>query len=398
MAEHYKTLKSQHRSYWALLILLVLFVISGYSAAHFMESQGHWVSGMNNQVVWGLPHVFAIFLILSASGALNVASMGSVFNRQQYKTWSRFSGLLAICLLIGGLLVLVLDLGRPERLIVAMTHYNFRSIFAWNIFLYIGFIVLVGIYLWVQFENSLSRYTAGVGLFALIWRFVLTSGTGGIFGFLVSRQLYDAAMIIPVFITLSLVLGTALFIILEKVIGEWSGGSQLKASHEQTRFDLSRLLGIFVALQVFLVLAFHLTNLYTAEHQGVENFILFGGGIYTQMFWLGQIGLGACLPLALLFYKPSVQTTNRIMLACVSVVVGAFCQLYVFIIGGQVFPQILFPGKTVSSSFYDGVIAHYSPALPEYLLGLGGISIALLVLLGVLRVLPSLPDSRIHSN
>jgi molybdopterin-containing oxidoreductase family membrane subunit len=32
-------------------------------------------------------------------------------------------------------LVLVLDLGRPERLVVAATHYNFRSIFAWNMIL-----------------------------------------------------------------------------------------------------------------------------------------------------------------------------------------------------------------------------------------------------------------------
>ena len=46
-----------------------------------MEHHGHVVTGMNNQVVWGLPHVFAIFLIVAASGVLNVASIGSVFGR-----------------------------------------------------------------------------------------------------------------------------------------------------------------------------------------------------------------------------------------------------------------------------------------------------------------------------
>ena len=44
-----------------------------------METHGHVVSGMNNSVVWGMPHVFAIFLILAASGVLNIASLGSVF-------------------------------------------------------------------------------------------------------------------------------------------------------------------------------------------------------------------------------------------------------------------------------------------------------------------------------
>ena len=38
-------------------------------AAHFMEEHGHIVTGMNNQVVWGMPHVIAIFLIVAASGA-----------------------------------------------------------------------------------------------------------------------------------------------------------------------------------------------------------------------------------------------------------------------------------------------------------------------------------------
>ncbi|MCB1759037.1 MAG: polysulfide reductase NrfD, partial [Gammaproteobacteria bacterium] len=95
-----------------------------------MEHSGHWVTGMSNQIVWGLPHVFAIFLIVAASGALNVASIGSVFGGPLYKPLGRFSGLLAIGLLAGGLVVLLLDLGRPERLLVAITHYNFKSIFA----------------------------------------------------------------------------------------------------------------------------------------------------------------------------------------------------------------------------------------------------------------------------
>ena len=99
-----------------------------------MEHQGHWVTGMSNAVVWGTPHVFAVFLIVAASGALNIASIGTVFGKPTYKPLGRLSGLLAVALLMGGLLVLVLDLGRPDRLIVAMTTYNFRSIFAWNIY------------------------------------------------------------------------------------------------------------------------------------------------------------------------------------------------------------------------------------------------------------------------
>jgi Ni/Fe-hydrogenase subunit HybB-like protein len=65
--------------------------------------------------------VFAVFLVVAASGALNVASMASVFGKTEFKPLAPLSGLLAIALLLGGLTVLMLDLGRPDRLIVAMT-------------------------------------------------------------------------------------------------------------------------------------------------------------------------------------------------------------------------------------------------------------------------------------
>ena len=41
----------------------------------------------------------------------------------------------------------------------------------------------------------------------------------------------------------------------------------------------------------------------------------------------------------------------------------------------------------------DGVIASYSPSLPEFLLGLSGISVALIIVTLALKVLQFAPDS-----
>ena len=136
----FRRLDDHSPMFWALMALHVVVVALGPRRRALHGEHGHVVTGMNNQIVWGMPHVFAVFLIVAASGALNVASVSSVFNRLAYKPYARLSGVLAIALLVGGLAVLVLDLGRPERLIVAMTTYNFKSIFAWNIYLYTGFV------------------------------------------------------------------------------------------------------------------------------------------------------------------------------------------------------------------------------------------------------------------
>ena len=73
-------------------------------------------------------------------------------------------------------------------------------------------------------------------------------------------------------------------------------------------------------------------------------------------------------------------------------VVGALALLYVFIIGGQAWPLEIFPGYQASSSFGDGQITAYAPRLPELLLGIGGVAIALLITLVGVRVLPFAPD------
>ena len=140
----------------------------GLLAAHAMEVHGHVITGMDNQVVWGMPHVFAIFMIVAASGVLNVASIGSVFGQAAYKARAPLSGLLCLALLVGGLFVLMLDLGRPERMVVAATHYNFKSVFAWNVFLYSGMFAIVGVYLWTLMEPRLGAWSKPAGLAAFV--------------------------------------------------------------------------------------------------------------------------------------------------------------------------------------------------------------------------------------
>ena len=386
---HFREVLNKGTGYYGLLALLAAVVLVGLGAANYMEHHGHYVTGMNNQIVWGIPHVFAVFLIVAASGALNVASIGSVFNKKAYKPLARLSGLLAIALLIGGLAVLVLDLGRPDRLIVAMTYYNFKSIFAWNIFLYTGFIAIVAVYLWMMMERKMNRFTPAAGFFAFIWRLALTTGTGSIFGFLVAREAYDAAIMAPMFVIMSFSFGLAIFILVLMAAFRWTA----RPLDNQLLYRLKNLLGVFIAAVLYFVIAFHITNLYIAERQGVEYFLLVDGGIYTQLFWIGQILLGSLLPLAMIYHPTLGKSRAVIGWASALVILGGLVQMYVILIGGQAYPLTLFPGMDVSSSFYDGVVNTYTPSLPEFLLGFGGVGIALLAVAVGAKVLPFLPES-----
>jgi len=384
---------------WGVAVVLGIFLLGGFAAFVYVEHHGHIVTGMTNQIVWGMPHVFAIFLIVAASGALNVASIASVFGRAAYKPLSRLSGVLAISLLAGGLAVLVLDLGRPDRLIVQMTHYNLTSIFTWNILLYSGFIGVVAVYLWVQMDRVVHpKWTKPAGLLAFLWRLALTTGTGSIFGFLVARPGYDTAILAPLFIVMSFALGLAVFILVLEILC-WLGDRTLG---QATIDRLTKLLALFAAVILFFTAVQHLTALYAAKHQGFEAFILSGGGIYTTLFWLGQVIIGGLAPIALIYGRKAPATKGFAALVSVLVILGGFAQLYVIVIGGQAYPMEMFPGFEVSSSFYDGEVAAYAPSLPEIALGLGGVALALTVAgLGakILRILPTnLSDTNIAAK
>ena len=375
--------------YYGLLGGLGLIAAAGLASAYYMETHGHIVTGMNNQIVWGIPHVFAVFLIVAASGVLNIASIGSVFGKSMYKPLAPLSGLLAIAMLIGGLTVLMLDLGRPDRLIVALTHYNFKSVFAFNVFLYTGFLAIVALYLWTQMERRMNVYSKQAGLAAFVWRLLLTTGTGSIFGFLVARELYDSALMAPMFIVMSFSYGLAIYLLVLMAACRWTG----RPLGDVVLYRLKKLLLIFVAAVLYFVAVFHMTNLYFTAHQGVEHFILLDGGIYTALFWVGQILLGSVVPLLILSHSRLGKSRPMIALAAALVIFGGLAQLYVTIIGGQAYPLILFPGMQESSSFYDGVVHAYQPSLPELLLGLGGVAIAgAIVVIGV-KVLRFLPET-----
>ena len=383
----YSEIKGNSKQFYALAAILIAFVLSALASAFYMEHYGHVVTGMNNQIVWGMPHVFAIFLIVAASGALNVASIGTVFGKPIYKPLGRLSGLLALALLLGGLVVLVLDLGRPDRLIVAMLNYNFKSIFAWNIFLYVGFMGIVAAYLWVQMERRMNRYAKTAGLVAFIWRLILTTGTGSIFGFLVAREAYDTAIMAPLFVAMSFSFGLAIYILV--LLAAYRGSD--REIGDVVIGKLGRLLGVFIGAVLYFTAVQHLANLYAAEHIGVERFILLDGGIYTLLFWAGQVVVGGLIPL-MLIYRPTTNLNRTVILASTLVIIGGFAQVYVIVIGGQAYPLNLFPGMEVSSSFLDGSIASYAPSLPEIGLGLGGVAMTgLIVLIGIkmLRFLPT---------
>ncbi|HEY5701196.1 MAG TPA: NrfD/PsrC family molybdoenzyme membrane anchor subunit [Gammaproteobacteria bacterium] len=387
----FTVIEGRRAGFYALVTGLAVITAAGLWAAHRMDVDGHHITGMSNQIVWGIPHVFAVFLIVTASGALNAASLSSVMGRTIYAPYARLSGLLAIACLLGGLMIITLDLGRPDRLVVALTHFNMTSVFAWNVFLYTGFLLLTSLYLWALMERRMNRLAKPVGVVLLLWRITLTTATGLIFGVLVAREAYDVSLMAPLFIAMSFAFGTSAYVLLLIATFHWTG----RSLDDEVVLGLKRMLSVFLSIVLYFVAVFHGVKIYAAGYQEVERFLLLEGGAITQLFWLVQICAGSLVPLWLMFWRPTANSRRWITIACTLVLLGGLAQVYVIVIGGQEFPLQIFPGKEIiESSFYDGVISHYRPSLPEFLLAFGGVAVSLLIVLLSIKVLQFLPQTR----
>ena len=239
-------------------------------------------------------------------------------------------------------------------------------------------------------ERKMNKYYKPAGFVAFLWRLILTTGTGSIFGFLVARNAYDAAIMAPMFIAMSFSFGLAIFILLIMATYKWTNRPLGDALLQR----LKNLLGVFVAGVFYFVLAYHLTKLYETEHHGFEFFILAGESGHTLLFWVGQIILGTAAPL-LIFYSRLGQSRAWIAIGSLLVILGGFAQLAVIIIGGQAYPLQIFPDMEIlSSGFNDaGPYYAYTPSLPEILLGLGGVAMSLALFAVGCRVLKFLPAS-----
>jgi molybdopterin-containing oxidoreductase family membrane subunit len=383
MINTFSAIEGRSLGYWQLFGVLGLFLLLGTAAFFYVEINGHGVTGMNNQVIWGLPHICAISLLVMASGALNLASMSTVFGVKQYKQFGRFSAFLAIALLVGGLAVLVLDLGRPDRMLLVMLHMNFRSMFTWNVFLYSGFVLFCFLYLWAMFEHP--RFTKAAGTMAFAWRLILTTGTGSIFGVIHAREVFHSAITAPTFIAVSLTSGTAISILLLVATFHFTG----------REMDRNILYGMRNALTFFTLLVFYLfvvekfTKSYSPAFYDVETWIM--SGQYAWLYWGGVILSGIVVPILLMFLKATANSIKGILWAAAFSVVGEVSFVAHVLLAGQSYPFNMFPGYTMSSSFMDGQLAEYTPSVPEVFLGLGGVAIVgLCYLLGIrfFRLIP----------
>ncbi len=371
----YEVLQLRSLYYYGMVSILCVLLLSAWGALQSMMEQGHVVTGMNNHVVWGILHVLAIGLIVMASGVLHITSLATLFKQDAYQPFTRLAAVLALAFLLSGLLLLAVDLGRPERVWLMLRYYNLHSVFSWNVVLYSGFIGLVSFYLWSNMAKRGRRYTLYVGGIVFFWRLALTTGSGSIFALLLARDAYGSMGFIITFIALSFMMGLAVFIVVLMVIAH---GVKKDMMSRALLLSMRRLLAVFLIGLLLFESMRHIIALLDAQSSAFSLFLLSGDSSYSKGYWLLYVVLGTVCPLILCL--TALWGRSGLLLASVLALLGGMSWLYIIVVAGQAFPQPVLLDAWLESTYYDGQLAYYTPSLTEWAIVVGGIAFAVSIL------------------
>lgn len=393
------------------LSVLALLLVIGLGAWAYQLQHGLIETGMRNVFSWGLYiMLFVLFVGLSAGGLI-LSSAPKFFHSQRYEGFARLGVLVSLgCIIVAGLLILP-DIGRPDRIYQFVTSPDFRSPMVWDF----GIVMLYGAlnvwYLWLLTRRDLAARGSRLSLWVsdsaagrdrdrtlMFWTAVcalpaavaLHSVTGWIFATQVGRGDWFSPLVAPVFIAKALVSGLGLLLVVSILADRFTAFTADRG--ELT--SLGKLLGIFLAFHVVYLLAAERLPHAWAHHFGfwaiTSNFLI-GDTVY---FWLWT-GLGGAVPLLLLATPSLRRRTAVIFTASVLAVFGTLFEGIRLVFTGYQRVNINAAPGIATGGEYAGLTTDawatagtYTPTAVEIAVTVGVISIGALIVMAGLRYLP----------
>ena len=325
----------------AWLVVLTVLVIAGILAWIVQLTQGFDVVGIGHEVIWGI-YIAAFFLLLGMGCALVLFTVAGDLGllpglQSQRRTLLTF----AIGMFVAGGIAILMDIGRPARVLNLLFSPQWKSPFIWDFFGLAITIVVTAVYWFAQPKGKALSWA--VGCMAVL---VITI-EGWILGVLASRPLWHGGLTPVIFFLEALTAGCAFLMVIP---GETQGWA---------RKVLASLLIITGLVTLVDVVALSFSG--TTAAQEAMNLML--NGNLAVLFW-AQILLGIVLPVILLMTAPTIRLAG--VSAAAFAILGVLLSKLSLLIAGQAIP-LLGPAEV------------YKPTLVELVGVLGVLSLALLL-------------------
>ncbi|MCU0598735.1 MAG: polysulfide reductase NrfD [Desulfobacterales bacterium] len=353
------------------IILGAILLFLGFIGVVRVFWQGHEaVYGVTRQVPWGLLIATYAYFVITSTGLAFIGGLGHAFGVTVFAKMSRRIVLLAFIILLAGFTQIGMELGHPFRLLyLFILSPNFSAPIVWMGLFYSIELVILAIELYVVFNPSGTNHkvAAVLGFFALLVGIVATSNLGFVFGSLTARPFYHGVYF-PMYLVVSGIAGgAALLMLIYNIIYKFN----VPDFYSDAMAGLGKLMGICLGVMIFLLSWKIVSSLYTQPQDSVEAVTTLLKGPLSSHFWIGEILLALCLPVALLLIS-RVKNLKALGMAGLAFMIGMFFTRYDFIVAGQLPPMRA--GLEGAGVETIAGLVQYSPSVGEWMvfaLGLG---------------------------
>lgn len=355
---------------------LVLLVAAGLAAWVYEVANGLATTGMRDVVSWGLYiFTFAFFVGLSAGGLI-MASSAEVFGVRSLRPLSRL-GILTAAASVGVAALMILpDLGRPERILHIFRHPHWTSPLVWDIVIVLAYLtfavidlVLIGRGGDATARRRRARILAYVGLPMAV---LLHSVTAWIFGLQIAHAWWNTALMAPLFVVSAVLSGTAL-VALVALVAQHHGFVDFP---EETRRAVRIILATALCIDLFLVGCDYITIAWgNVPRERAALDLVLPGGSWQWLFWLEWV-VGGIIPFLLLAVRRLQRLAWSLPAAAGLILVGVYAFRIELVVDGLVRPLIQLPPGIAVGTYSANhtsfqLTGVYAPTWVEYLVVLG---------------------------
>ncbi|MFC1846534.1 NrfD/PsrC family molybdoenzyme membrane anchor subunit [Chloroflexota bacterium] len=344
------------------VILLIALIGAGiYGALQFTGRSE------SESIPWGLLVPGYIFFALAATGASLINSISSVFRVERFKPIIKRGIWLSLILIVPAGIFIILDLGKTSQALNLYTLFHESSRLAWMGILYLIFVVFLALQLITAIrEERMPKWAPLVmGIIVLVATLAVETNLGALFGAVESKPLWNSPIMPFQFIVSALMVGVCahiLFISVSYMSRRISIPGEVKKLFSR---DYRPLLIGLVIVNFIVIAAKFIPELMSEEASQYVKLLI--AGPYSATFWGIEIVIGGIIPLIILLYKKTRESTKWLLGAAALITIGVFFSKYHLIIGGQSI------GPTFTGNFIS-----YTPSIYEILTVVGGAAVCLL--------------------
>lgn len=354
----YEQIGKKGKPFYSIISVLFAFVLLGLFAYVHQYRSGLGVTGLSRQIFWGVYITnFVFFIGISHAGAL-IAAILRISKAEWRRPVTRAAEVITVLALSFGVLNIVFDLGRPDRLFNLVRYAQPRSPLVWDVIAVTLYLSASTFYLYLAlipdiamlrdqgvkprwFYQMLSigwtgteqqfRYFQKASFFMAIFVVPLAVTVHTVISFIfvmTIQPMWHTAILAPYFVTGAIFSGIAAIVLAMSVVRKaYHLENYIRPAHFN---NLGILLLVFTVLWLYFTITEYLTVFYGNEPVHMTIFMSKLTGEYAPHFWAHFL-LCFAIPFPILCLKKT-RTVLGTSVASVVVIIGMWLERYTIIV------------------------------------------------------------------